>query len=264
MSNLAAVLADLRSETRHLESVLKPLTADQWRIPTPAVGWDVTHQLAHLEAGDYAVLLSLREPAAFQEFLAAAAVDPIGVIERQTAESARRPPAQILERWHAQRAELIDALTELPPGQKILWFGPPMSAMSMATARLMETWAHGRDVRDALGVVAPPSPGLHHIAHLGYRTRDFAFVINQLPPPQEPFRVEVTTPDGRIWAWGPEDARQRVTGSVEDFCLLVTQRAHRDDLDVTASGTDAQRWLGIAQAFAGPPGVGRKPAYLCS
>jgi hypothetical protein len=45
-----------------------------------------------------------------------------------------------------------------------------------------------------------------------------------------------------------------------DFCLLVTQRRHRDDPDLVATGPDADRWLDIAQAFAGPPGNGREPS----
>ena len=77
------------------------------------------------------------------------------------------------------------------------------------------------------------------------------------PPPAEPFLVELRAPDGSTWSWGPPDAAQRVTGRAEDFCMLVTQRRPLRDLDVTAEGDDAQRWLPIAQAFAGPPGVGR-------
>ena len=127
----------------------------------------------------------------------------------------------------------------------------------MATARLMETWAHGLDVADALGVQVPPSARLKSIAHLGVRTRDFAFTVHGLTPPAEPFRVDLTAPDGGLWSWGPEDAPQRVSGSALDFCHLVTQRRPLAELDVTADGPDAQKWLEIAQAFAGPPGSGR-------
>ena len=56
---------------------------------------------------------------------------------------------------------------------------------------------------------------------------------------------------------GAADAAQRVTGPALDFCYLVTQRRARSELDLTAVGADAQRWLQIAQAFAGPPGEGR-------
>jgi uncharacterized protein (TIGR03084 family) len=69
--------------------------------------------------------------------------------------------------------------------------------------------------------------------------------------------VELTAPDDDLWTWGPEDAAQRVVGTALDFCYLVTQRRPRATLDVEAHGTDAQTWLGIAQAFAGPAGPGR-------
>lgn len=129
----------------------------------------------------------------------------------------------------------------------------------MATARIMETWAHGQDVADALGVHREPSARLRHVAHIGVRARDFAHAVHSLPAPAEEFRVELTAPDGQVWTWGPEDAAQRVSGSALDFCLLVTQRRHRDDCALVAVGPDAERWLDIAQAFAGPPGGGRKP-----
>ena len=132
-----------------------------------------------------------------------------------------------------------------------------MTAASMATARLMETWAHGLDVADAVGVARPATTRLRSIAHLGVRTRDYAFVINGLTPPTEPFRVELRAPDGSAWTWGPAESAQRVTGSAEDFCALVTQRRPRASLDVVAMGADAEQWVGIAQAFAGPAGVGR-------
>jgi uncharacterized protein (TIGR03084 family) len=130
----------------------------------------------------------------------------------------------------------------------------------MATARLMETWAHGRDVADALGASTDTTERLKHIARLGVRTLDFAYSVNQLTPPAEEFRVELAAPDGTVWAWGPEDATQRVTGPAEDFCLLVTQRVGRDATALRATGPDAEAWLGIAQAFAGPPGAGRGAA----
>jgi uncharacterized protein (TIGR03084 family) len=139
------------------------------------------------------------------------------------------------------------------------WFGPPMSPASMATARFMETWAHALDVYDALGARPEPTDRIRHVAHLGVRTRNFSFGVHELEPPAEEFRVELTAPSGETWVWGPADAEQRVTGSAVDFCLLVTQRAHRADTDLVAEGADAEKWLSIAQAFAGPPGEGRGP-----
>ena len=149
------------------------------------------------------------------------------------------------------------ALVSVPAGQKLPWFGPPMGAATMATARLMETWAHGQDIADTLGVRREPTARLRNIAHLGVRTRDFAFIQRGLQPPPAEFRIELVAPDGDLWTWGPSDAAERVTGRALDFCLLAAQRRHRDDLAVEAVGEQADAWLDIAQVFAGPSGPGR-------
>ena len=87
------------------------------------------------------------------------------------------------------------------------------------------------------------------------RTRNYSYSVHEEQPPAEEFRVELTAPSGGLWTWGPEDATQSVRGPAYDFCLLVTQRVHRADTALVAVGDDAEHWLGIAQAFAGPPGT---------
>jgi uncharacterized protein (TIGR03084 family) len=136
-----------------------------------------------------------------------------------------------------------------------------MSTASMATGRLMETWAHGEDIADTFGVRRAPTGRLRHVARIAVRARDYAFAVHGLPPPEVPFRVELTAPDGSLWAFGPEDAAQRVTGPALDFCLLAVQRRHRDDVAVRARGEDADTWLSVAQSFAGPAGKGRPPIH---
>jgi uncharacterized protein (TIGR03084 family) len=132
-----------------------------------------------------------------------------------------------------------------------------MSVASSATARLMETWAHGRDVYDALGVGHPDSPGLRSVAHLGITTFGWAFGVNELPGPEEPLRVELLSPQGdEQWVWGPADAVNQVSGPAEDFVLTVTQRRRWTDTALIAHGPVATRWMDIAQAFAGAPGRG--------
>jgi len=271
---LATVLVDLRVESDELDGLVAGLPEAGWARPTPAEGWTIAHQISHLAWTDGLALLAAsagagskdgagpKDGAGFEDALRRAGSDPLGFVERGAAEGAAVPPGRLLERWRAGRASLSDALAAVPPGTRLPWFGPPMSAVSMATARLMETWAHGLDVADALGVSRPPSPRLRHVAHIGARTRDFAFQINGEQPPAEPFRVELTGPSGEVWVWGPPDAAQRVTGPALDFCLLVTRRRHRDDLALSAVGADADRWLDIAQAYAGQPGKGRRPGQF--
>lgn len=257
MADLHTVLADLRAEGDALEALVAELPEQDWKRPTPAAGWTVAHQIGHLLWTDRAALTAIRDPEAFTAAVTEAFADASGFVDAGAAEQAARPAVELLDDWRRTRAELAKALADVPQGQKILWFGPPMSATSMATARIMETWAHGEDVADALGVARASTARLKHVAHLGVRTRDFAYLIRDLTPPVEPFRVVLTAPDGSEWTWGPDDAPQSVTGPAPDFCRLVTQRVHRDDTALVATGPDADAWLDIAQAFAGPSGGGR-------
>ena len=257
-SMLAEVLADLSTEAGLLDDLVAPLDEPGWRRPTPAAGWDVATQVAHLAWTDEVAVMAAIAPDAWQVVLEEAAQDIEGFNDACAADGARAPGAEILERWRRSRRRLAETLTSLPEGTRISWFGPPMSATSMATARFMETWAHGLDVADALGVALEPTDRVRHVVHIGVRARDFAFSLHDLEPPAVPFRVELRAP-GRELTYGPEDAEQSVRGSAYDFALLVTQRRHRDDLVLEARGADAETWLDIAQAFAGPPGTGRQP-----
>ncbi|WP_411091866.1 TIGR03084 family metal-binding protein [Streptomyces sp. 049-1] len=259
MSDPTPVIDDLRDESEELDALVAGLAPGEWRIASPAPGWTVAHQVAHLAWTDRAALLAVTDEDGFRGLVEQALAAPDRYVDDGAEEGARQEPDELLAAWRAGRTALDGALRAAAPGARFPWYGPPMAAASMATARLMETWAHGLDIADALGVVRPPTDRLRHVARIGVRARDFAYAAHGLTPPAGQFRVELTGPGGDLWAYGPEDAPQRVTGPALDFCLLATQRAHRADLALTADGPDADHWLDIAQAFAGPPGAGRKP-----
>jgi uncharacterized protein (TIGR03084 family) len=258
-SSVVSVIDDLRREGEELDRLVEALDEGQWALATPAEGWTVAHQIAHLAWTDHSSLLAVTDQAAFEREVTKALAEPGDFVDNGAREGARKPPPELLADWRSRRAALDAALRAAPPGARFPWYGPPMATASMATARLMETWAHGLDVAEALGVTPEPTDRLRHIARLGVRTRDFAFGVHGQPVPFEEFRVELVSPSGEVWTYGPKDADDRVTGTALDFCLLVTQRAHRADLALRAEGPDADRWLDIAQAFAGPPGAGREP-----
>lgn len=259
-SILPQLLHDLEAEGQALEDLVADLDAEQWRTPTPAEPWTVADTIGHLLWTDRVSVVAATEPERFQQFVAQhfsdLGDDPVTAAAQQ---AAAIPHDQLLSEWRTLRGVLADALARVPDGTKLPWFGPPMSPASMATARLMETWAHGRDVADALGVERTPTLRLRHVAHLAVRTRDFAHVANDLDPPEVDIRVVLDAPDCTTWTFGPPEAEQRVTGSALDFCLLAVQRIHRDDTDLVATGPDADRWLEVIQAFAGPPGDKRAP-----
>jgi uncharacterized protein (TIGR03084 family) len=256
MVDLAELLDDLAAESADLEAMV---TNADWNTPTPAPGWTIAHQIAHLAWTDEVARVAATDPEAFRELLVEALRDTAGLVDRMAVEGLAPVPA-LLYRWRRSRKAVRAALHATPAGQKIIWFGPPMSPAMMATARLMETWAHGQDVADALGVVRVPTARLRHVAYIGFRTLAYGFVAHGRPVPDEPVRVELAAPDRTTWAYGPADAPNRLTGPALDFCLLVTQRRHRSDLALTTTGAVAREWVKVAQAFAGPPGVGRKPS----
>jgi len=257
--DMAALAADLAAESAVTRALVAGLDEHGWRTPTPAVGWDIADQIGHLAYFDEVAVRSAVQPDEFRAELAAAAAD--GSINADViADRYRdRTGAQMLAWFDTARADLLETFTKLDPRQRLPWFGPPMSAASSLTARLMETWAHTQDIADALGVTREPTGRLRHVAHIGVGAQAYSYAVRGQTPPDTRVRVELTAPDGTLWTWGPDDATDRVTGTALDFCLLVTQRRNRDDLAVTAEGPAAQEWMTIAQAFAGPPGPGRPP-----
>lgn len=254
---LETLLTDLGAEGDQLYAAVSGLDDEGWATPTPAEGWTVATQVAHLLWTDETAAIAATDKEKWDAIVLEAIGDPTGYVDTCAHEVARLQPQALLARWGQARESLRDALRGFPEGDKMPWFGPPMSPASMATARFMETWAHSLDVYDALGKRPEPTDRIKHVAHLGVRTRNFAFGVHELEPPAEEFRIELTAPSGELWLWGPDDAEQRVSGSAFEFCLLVTQRIHREDTDLHAQGADAEKWLTIAQAFAGPPGEGR-------
>ncbi|MBL7486848.1 TIGR03084 family protein [Frankia sp. AgB1.9] len=257
--DVAALAEDLAAQTASLTAMLDGLSEAAWHQPTPAAGWDVLDQVTHLAFWDEIATLAATDPARFEtrrQALVALGPDFVDVVARQSRD---RTGAQALAWFTRTRGELLTALLAVPPDRRLPWFGPPMSAASSLSARLMETWAHGQDVADTLGLDPAPTARLRHIAHLGVVTIGWAFTVHGRPRPAGSFRVELSAPDGALWTWGPADARNVVRGPAQDFCLLVTQRRHHRDLALTATGADAAVYLEIAQVFAGPPGSGRAP-----
>ncbi|HEX9066749.1 MAG TPA: TIGR03084 family metal-binding protein [Streptosporangiaceae bacterium] len=258
-ADMRALADDLAAETAVLRDLVAGLDENGWRRPTPAAGWMIADQISHLAYFDDAAISSATDPEGFTAQALRAFTD--GELTTDQIAERYRPMAgaELLAWFDASRRRLITVFCELDPALRLPWFGLPMSAASALTARIMETWAHGQDVADALGVTRDPTARLRHIAHIGVRALPYSFAANGLEVPPEPVRVELTGPDGQTWSWGPADAPNRVTGPALDFCLLVTQRRHRDDTMITAQGPAAIAWLAVAQAFAGPPGTGRQP-----
>jgi uncharacterized protein (TIGR03084 family) len=253
---------DLAKEYEELDTIVATLDESGWNTMTPAEGWTVKDQIRHLAYYDGRALLAITDPEAFDQHLTDISNDPQGHIETLEQVGRELPVVELLEWWRQERSGLLAALRPLAPKDRIRWYGPPMSHLSFATARIMETWAHGQDVADALGIERVPTGRLRHIAHLGVATFGWSFTIRGMEVPDAPVRVEITSPSGEVWTWGPEGAGDIVRGPAEDFCLVVVQRRHPSDTRLEINGTTAQKWLSIAQTYAGEVGAGRKPGMF--
>jgi uncharacterized protein (TIGR03084 family) len=258
-ADLSALTADLVAETAWLDQVLGALATAQWRLATPAPGWTIADQVSHLAYFDEATLLSIRDPDLFRLDAEALAGRGSDFPDQVAAEYRHLGGAELLRWFRAARLALLDGYASADPDARLPWYGLDMGLASSVTARLMETWAHGQDIADTLGIERPATSRLRHVAHLGVRSLPYSYLVNGLPQPDAPIRVELAAPGGGQWTWGPDDAADRVTGTALDFCLVVTQRRHRTDTGLVISGQTAGQWIAIAQAFAGAAGRGRPP-----
>jgi uncharacterized protein (TIGR03084 family) len=251
------ILLDLVAEQDDLDRLVAGLRAEQWDLPTPAEPWSIRDTISHLAFFDERQTQAILDPEGFarevnqrligdyDEYMA------IGLEHGRSVE-----PPEVLEWWRNARAEELTALWTMAPEQQLPWYGPPMKARSAATARLMETWAHGHDVAQALSFQRAPTDRLFHIAELGVKTFSWSFINRGLEVPSQRVRVELSGPAGNTRVWNAE-ADESITGPVADFCLVVAQRINHRDTDLKIEGEVARRWMEIAQVFAGPPGPGR-------
>ena len=259
-ASMKDLVVDLMAETEVTESMLAGLPADVWELPTPAEGWAIRDQISHLAFFDEMTLLAMTDAERFRAEADAHIAGGMDFPDRIAAEYRSMPVVDLHIWFRTARRALVAEFSARDAGERVPWYGPAMSLASCATARIMETWAHGQDIADTLGVHREPTARLRHIAHLGIRALPYAFGVRRLEVPQTPIRVELRAPDGELWTWGPEDATDRITGGALDFCLVVTQRRNRVDTGLQIVGPVASEWMSIAQAFAGAAGRGRVPA----
>lgn len=262
--SVSQVRTDLLAEQEALDNMVAQLADEQWSLPTPSPRWTVAHQIAHLAYFDNAASIAINDPEGFPALVEVLrSTGEGGELAKDEITLAKylgmTPIAELLA-WRADRAFLAGAAANLTNDQRIPWYGPSMGAKSFLTARLMECWAHGQDIVDAVGLTREPTDRLAHVARLGFMTRGWTYQNRGIEMPAAGVRVELEAPSGGRWSHGPGDAIETVTGSALDFCLVVTQRRHIDDTELVASPV-ARDWLLKAQAFAGPPTDGPEASH---
>lgn len=247
------LLSDVRAETSVVDGILTGLSPGQWKSMTPAEGWSVGDHVTHLAYFDESATKAAVDAVAFRDHAAVLESHGPNFSGWVASEYRTMEPAEQHQWFRRARAQLVSSFEGIDPKQKLPWFGPQMSPASSLTARLMETWAHGQDIAEAVQVPYLQSNRIHHIAYLGVRTFNFSFQVHGIPVPDSPVSVRLLAPDGSQWAWGDAHAQDRVEGPAVDFCRVVTQRRSLAETDLIVKGPVATEWLRIAQAFAGPP-----------
>ncbi len=260
--DVSEVLDDLIDEQEALDRIIATLEDEQLAAPTPSPRWSVADQLGHLTFFDATAALAINDASAFdghKRELVSAFSDELALDEATLGPFRDLPPAGQLHAWRHARLDLQAAARMLENDTRVEWYGPSMGSKSFLTARLMEVWAHGQDICDAVDASRVPTDRIRHIAQLGFITRGWSYLVRGEQPPHGAVRVELAAPSGDNWAWGPDDADDRITGPAEDFCLVVTQRRHFADTDLGIEGDLASDWMHKAQAFAGSPTTGPAP-----
>ncbi len=262
MSNPTNVYDDLIADGNDVEALVTGLSEAEWSTATPAPGWTVKHQIAHLAFVAHLAALSAGDPEAFAAHVTDAKRDFQAAVDAALTVYLKLSTGALVDKWRDERNTAAKALAAVDPRGTVPWLVNPLPPSVLAAAGMMELFGHGQDIADALGRTRELTDRIGHLAWFGHRTRDFGYHAHGLTPPAEDFRVELTGPSGVRWEFGPADATQRVTGPAVDFALLVSRRRHRDDLALTAKGEEADRWLDIAQAYRGPAGAGRRPGQF--
>ena len=256
---LDEIVNDLEAEQAALAKVLEGLSGADWGTQTPAERWSVHDQVSHLAYFDEAATRAMQDGDAFAAEVQEMMKDP-GNFEATTLKRGRSSTVDdLLAWWRSASSGLVAAAREVDPTDRVPWYGPAMSPASFITARLMETWAHGLDIVDAVGAERPDTDRLRHVAFIGVRARPYSYSVRGMQAPSTPVRVELTSPSGETWVLGDPDATDVIRGTATDFCRVATQRRHVADTDLEVHGEAAEEWIGIAQTFAGPPGSGRQP-----
>jgi len=252
---MRAILSDLVAEEQSLDQFLQGLHERDWKLPTMAAGWSIHDTISHL---------------AFTEWAAADSISgtfnpmdiPVEDIDQWTArgvlEGRPKRYQEVIEWWRSGRAAVVDGLSKKLPSDRVNWVVSPVSGKALATLRLMETWAHGLDIKMALAgrFKGEPeddplqdTPRLRHVAWLAHRMLPYAFDAAGESFPEGGIRVELMGPRYSRWVYGPEDAENVIKGIGGEWCRVAVQRLDLTATNLKAEGDQAEVALRVLRAY---------------
>jgi uncharacterized protein (TIGR03084 family) len=246
---------DFRDESDSLYKLLSPLKDHEFDQPTQFKGWTINDVLGHLHFWNWTANLTLKDGEAFQAFYSKLMKEVRGGSLREAEKGWRKGIMgnELLETWREYYIEMAVRFEKADPKMRLKWAGPDMSVRSSITARLMETWAHGQEVYDTLGVNHISGDGIKNIVVLGVNTFGWTYLNRGLDVPSERPFVKLIAPSGENWEWGDASDSSYIEGKAEEFCQVVTQVRNVADTSLQLAGDVAVEWMSMAQCFAGGP-----------
>ena len=247
---------DFRAEANELYALLVTLDEKDWDRATLFKDWTVNDIVQHLHDSDLMAAASVAGPEPFTRLRTEIQVlrdKGLNRIQETQQRLGHLSGQRLLERWYAEMAELCDKLSAMPANTRLTWYGPDMGVRMFATARQMETWAHGQAIHDLLGVERKSTDRLRNIAEIGVRTYGWTFVNRKMPVPGPAPFVRLAGPSGAVWEWNDPASDNSIDGGALEFCQVVTQVRNVADTTLAVTGEPAQVWMSLAQCFAGPP-----------
>lgn len=245
------IVNDLIAEQSSVDTLVADLTEEQWLIPLPDVEmWNIKDAIIHIAFFDYAATKLMKGGA---EDLISFSQTESGEDKYVRATKYRHlTGAEVLSWWREERTRMACTFYEKHPKDRIPWApGLPMSAKSLASARLMELWAHSVDISDALGIDPVVKDRITSTLFLSWQARANSYTINDLIMPDTPMYLELTLPSGEIWAKGDPAAENYIKGSAREWALVAIRRRNWMDSDLEVVGEEARRYASIVQTYAG-------------
>ena len=168
-ASLAEVVADLRTEGDELYALLADMDTGFWTTNTAFKTWTVWDVVAHLHFSDHMALTSMASESDFRQLMADIQGSSLNDYTAQWLSPTPTGP-ELLARWRDTFLTMCDTLETADPDKRFVWAGPGMKAKMFATARQMETWAHGWEIYDLMNLARSHTDRLLNIATIGVRT----------------------------------------------------------------------------------------------
>ncbi len=245
---------DLLAEQAQVDVLVQDFTEDEWmRMASYCDTWTLKDVICHIAFFDYcAAELLCGRGASVNEVADATSEqdDHYHVLAYRD-----KSGAEILNWWREQRAIMTEKFMELGPKGRVPWAAgiPPMSVRSLASARLMELWAHSVDVYDALGIEPVVKDRITSTLFLSWQGRPNMYNVNGLEfNPETPMYLELILPSGDLWAMGTPNDENYIKGMARDWALVAIRRRNWMDTDLEVMGDEARTYAGIVQTYAGP------------